>query len=97
MNKYQKAYDTIDTILHLMCGIEREDGYRPTQDEMKESMKILKKLVEKVTPKKQIVLKPDGLDFNVVECPNCHKILLGAGVARYCYRCGQRLDWSEDE
>ena len=42
MNKYQRAFGIIDTILQLMRGIERKDGYRPTQDEMKESMIILK-------------------------------------------------------
>lgn len=26
MNKYQKAIEVIDTLLHLMCGEEREDG-----------------------------------------------------------------------
>ena len=27
MNKYQKAIEVIDTLLHLMCGEEREDGF----------------------------------------------------------------------
>lgn len=26
MNKYQKAIEVVDTLLHLMCGEEREDG-----------------------------------------------------------------------
>lgn len=26
MNKYQKAIKVVDTLLHLMCGEEREDG-----------------------------------------------------------------------
>lgn len=34
MNKYQKAIEVIDTLLHLMCGEEREDGYKPTMEEM---------------------------------------------------------------
>ena len=51
MNKYEKAYDVIDTILHLMCGEKREDGYEPTHDEMVEAMDDLKKLVGKATPK----------------------------------------------
>ena len=47
MNKYKKAYNVIDTVLHLMCGEEREDGYKPTQKEMIEAMDYLKELVEK--------------------------------------------------
>lgn len=47
MNKYQKAIEVIDTLLHLMCGEEREDGYKPTMEEMYKSMDLLKELVDK--------------------------------------------------
>ena len=47
MNKYQKAIEVIDTLLHLMCGEEREDGYKPTMEEMSNSMDLLKKLANK--------------------------------------------------
>lgn len=47
MNKYQKAIEVIDTLLHLMCGEEREDGYKPTMEEMSNSMDLLKDLVNK--------------------------------------------------
>lgn len=46
MNKYKQAYNVIDTVLHLMCGEEREDGYEPTQEEMTKAMTDLKELVE---------------------------------------------------
>ena len=47
MNKYQKAIEVIDTLLHLMCGEEREDGYKPTMEEMSNSMDLLKDLANK--------------------------------------------------
>lgn len=47
MNKYQNAIEVIDTLLHLMCGEEREDGYKPTMEEMSKSMDLLKELVDK--------------------------------------------------
>lgn len=47
MNKYQKAIEVIDTLLHLMCCEEREDGYKPTMEEMSNSMDLLKELVDK--------------------------------------------------
>ena len=47
MNKYQKAIEVIDTLLHLMCGEEREDGYKPTIEEMSKSMDLLKDLANK--------------------------------------------------
>lgn len=48
MNKYKKAIEVIDTLLHLMCGEEKEDGYKPTMEEMSNSMDLLKELVDKV-------------------------------------------------
>lgn len=48
MNKYQKAIEVVDTLLHLMCGEEREDGYKPTMEEMSNSMDLLKDLANKV-------------------------------------------------
>ena len=47
MNKYQKAIEVIDTLLHLMCGEEREDGYKPTMEEMSNSMDLLEDLANK--------------------------------------------------
>lgn len=47
MNKYQEAIEVIDTLLHLMCGEEREDGYKPTMEEMSNSMDLLKDLANK--------------------------------------------------
>lgn len=54
MNEYQKAIEVIDTLLHLMCGEEREDGHKPTMEEMSKSMYLLQELVDKETPKKSI-------------------------------------------
>lgn len=47
MNEYKKAIEVIDTLLHLMCGEEREDGYKPTMEEMSNSMDLLKELANK--------------------------------------------------
>ena len=40
-----EAYEVIDTLIHLMCGETREDGYEPTMDETINSMRILKQLI----------------------------------------------------
>lgn len=47
MNKYKKAIKVVDTLLHLMCGEEREDGYKPTMEEMSNSMDLLTDLANK--------------------------------------------------
>lgn len=105
MNRYEKAFDVIETILHLMCGEEREDVYRPSHDEMVNSMEDFKELVEKSIPKKAIKvseaerIKRAGYTH---KCPIC-----GSSVGtitrssriepnNYCCFCGQRLQWQED-
>ena len=57
MNKYEEAFNVIETILHLMCGEEREDNYKPSHDEMVNSMEDFKELVERATPKKYVIQK----------------------------------------
>lgn len=47
MNKYKEAIKVVDTVLHHMCGEEREDGYKPTMEEMSNSMDLLKDLANK--------------------------------------------------
>lgn len=47
MNKYKEAIKVIDTVLHHMCGEEREDGYLPTMEEMSNSMDLLTDLANK--------------------------------------------------
>lgn len=51
MNKYKKAIKVVDTLLHLMCGEEREDGYKPTMEEMSKSMDLLTDLANKADSK----------------------------------------------
>lgn len=96
MNKYEKAFDVIDTILHLMCGEEREDGYKPSQDEMVNSMEDFKELVERATPKKICHTKEEGsFTFNFGRCECGREILSANDYVKYCPCCGQALDWRD--
>lgn len=88
MNKYEEAFNVIETILHLMCGEEREDGYRPSHDEMVNSMEDFKELVERATPQKLLY---NGEYVSFYKCPNCKKVVPIHG--NYCPCCGQALDW----
>lgn len=102
MNKYQKAIEVIDTLLHLMCGEEREDGYKPTMEEMSKSMDLLKELVDKETPKKpeikELIRKDNYRDERNIPrydwwCPNCYLEHMSGNDLKYCPSCGQALDW----
>lgn len=80
MNKYQKAIEVIDTLLHLMCGEEREDGYKPTMEEMSKSMDLLTDLANKAEELEWLDEKTctnlsefDSIDE--FECSNCGIVL----------------------
>lgn len=102
MNKYQKAIEVIDTLLHLMCGEEREDGYKPTMEEMSNSMDLLKELVDKETPKKPIDIEFGPCFDLMLCCPTCkHGVVPiptyhGNRYYPRCLFCGQLLK-GEDE
>ena len=102
MNKYQKAIEAIDTLLHLMCGEEREDGYKPTTEEMSKSMDWLKELVDKETPKKPIDVEFGPCGDLMLCCPTCkHGVVSipthhGNKYYPRCLFCGQLLKGEEE-
>lgn len=54
--------------------------------------------VEKQKPMKPVKTDIKGYRYiDTYRCPTCGGNFSGTGIAYYCYHCGQRLDWSEDE
>lgn len=88
MNKYQKSYEIIDVAIHLMCGEEREDGYKPTMNEVIEAMKVFKELVDRATP------KPFKYFDDEPCCSTCLCTLFGENPAYFCPDCGQAIEWN---
>ena len=102
MNNYQEAFDVIDTILHLMCGEKREDGYEPTMEEMTKAMSDFQELVDKATPNKPNYeaygYSESELVYDTWICPSCRtRYEVDYDSYEYCPNCGQALDWSEEE
>lgn len=52
---------------------------------------------------KQIPMKPIKGEKQVVRyvntyyCPTCEFGITGTNIAKWCYHCGQKLDWSNEE
>ena len=52
---------------------------------------------------KQIPMKPVKSEKQVVRyvntyyCPICNLGITGTNIAKWCYHCGQKLDWSDEE
>ena len=62
---------------------------------------VLKRLIEKQIPKKGSIkyLSSYTDDPPVLLCPNCqeHIPTEGCNFYKYCYKCGQAIDWSDTE
>lgn len=61
-----------------------------------EQMHVLK---ERDTAKKPIKTNDDtGIRYtDSYRCPNCGGNFAGTGISEFCYHCGQRIDWTEEE
>lgn len=93
MNKYQEALEHI-----IKC--DREDcGMSYLSDAYRNDLSVLRELVDKATPKKPInkaTYNYDDIPFTAL-CPNCKENLgyESKNIIKYCYKCGQALDWSD--
>ena len=73
---------------HIGCGIEV-----PLYDE---ELEVVVEALEKQIAKKPRKIEVEGYRYtDVYKCPTCEGNFSGTGIAYYCYRCGQKLDWSE--
>ena len=54
--------------------------------------------VEKQKQKKPIKDREQVIRYtSAYSCPSCGRGFTGTGIADYCYHCGQRLDWSDND
>lgn len=56
-----------------------------------ENVILLKKLVDRATPKKAVKM---GIDSEYASCPKCGQFV--NSLEKFCHCCGQELDWSEE-
>lgn len=64
----------------------------------KEAAKMAIQALEKQIPKKPIKSEKQVIRYvNTYYCPICKLGFTGTGVAKWCYHCGQKLDWSDEE
>ena len=89
----QEAIINLKVILSEI--IECEESICYVTDIDAEPLRLAIKALKKQTPKKPIV--NDDLQ---ITCPNCSATLiycLHTSEIDYCDKCGQRLDWSEED
>ena len=53
--------------------------------------------VERMQPKKPIYIEAESVRYtDSYRCPACGGTFAGTGIAGYCYRCGQAIDWGKE-
>ena len=64
----------------------------------KEVAKMAIQALEKQIPKKPIKSEKQVIRYvNTYYCPICKLGFTGTGIAKWCYHCGQKLDWSDED
>ena len=54
--------------------------------------------LEKQIPKKPIKSENQVVRYvNTYYCPTCELGITGTNIAKWCYHCGQKIDWSDEK
>ena len=97
MNKYEEAWKKIKYVTNYnVRAFDDDDEEIKVIQELVDKVHYYKKLEARATPMKPIDIKHDKLDgFAFGEC-KCGTVV-DKFENEFCNRCGQALDWSEDE
>lgn len=63
---------------------------KPTQEALDMAIKALEKQIPKKFARKEEFMAKN-------RCPECNAVLLFATLQLHCGKCGQAIDWSEEE
>lgn len=64
--------------------------------ETEEDYNNFEKILELSKSRKPILTDEQAIRYvTTYKCPNCGGQFTGNGLLNYCYRCGQRFDWSD--
>ena len=66
-----------------------------TKEELTEAIRMSIQALEKQMPKKPVKSENQVARYvNTYYCPICNLGITGTNIAKWCYHCGQKLDWS---
>lgn len=77
-----------------------EKCYRGEVEDYKQALELGVKALEKQIPKKPMMVYDDKVDSNWCSCPICANGIgwkIHARKIKFCWECGHRLDFGDDE
>lgn len=95
------ALETIKKLSDRNMTTEVLENYMQFEDECVKKGFTFNSVIE--AREKQIAKKPIKSEeqpvryVNTYYCPVCRLGITGTNIAKWCYHCGQKLDWSEEE
>lgn len=75
--------------------VDDSSVFAPTRNNV---LQMAIEALEKQIPKKPILSEEQPIRYvKTYMCPVCKKGITGTNIAKWCYHCGQKLDWTEVE
>ena len=95
--KEEKSWESddrkIDAFIMAIDALEEIKKYRAIG-----TVEECRAAVEKQKAKKPQKTESEGYRYtDTYRCPNCGGNFSRTGIANYCYHCGQKLDWGDEE
>ncbi len=84
--------------MRLFMQIEdKSNDFKFAEDDYKANEMAIQAL-EKQIPKKPVKSEKQVVRYaNTYYCPICNLGITGTNIAKWCYHCGQKLDWSDEK
>ena len=95
--KENEAIEKLKNMRLYMQITDKNNDCKFTEDDYKANEMAIQAL-EKQIPKRPIKSKEQRIRYvNTYYCPTCNLGFTGFNIAKWCYHCGQKLDWSDDK
>ena len=90
--------EAVEKLKNMRLFMQIEDNKNEckfTEDDYKANEMAVQAL-EKQIPKKPIKSENQVVRYvNTYYCPTCELGITGTNIAKWCYHCGQAIDWSD--
>lgn len=88
--------EATETLERLFSDSTNEDY--PFTECFANALAVAIQALEKQIPKKPVKSEKQVVRYvNTYYCPICNLGITGTNIAKWCYHCGQKLDWSDND
>lgn len=93
--KPSKAIEGLKNLRLFMKLEDKQNEIKFVEDNY-EAITLAIKALEKQIPKKPVKSENQVVRYvNTYYCPICNLEITETNIAKWCYHCGQKFDWSE--